>query len=120
MDNWTFAWALDKTGTINTSQILSVKEIHEKNALIEQQEINRVRELGLSEEVLWVHGVALASKGVGTIHLIYKNMNRICNRLSNNAKFEKAKEIYDKQEVDFTAYNKHWLNLWPLSQREWL
>ncbi len=64
MDNWTLAWALDKTGTIGTLQILSVEETSKKNALIEQQETNRVRELSLSEEVLWVHGVALTSKGV--------------------------------------------------------
>jgi hypothetical protein len=112
VDNWTLAWALDKTGTIDTLQILSVEETHEKNALIEQQERDRVRESGLLEEVLWVHGVAPARKGVGTIHLIYKNMNRIFNRLSNNAKLEKAKEIHDELvEVDIAAYNEHWLNL---------
>jgi hypothetical protein len=53
--------------------------------LIEQQEIDRVREFGLLDEVLCVHGVAPASKGAGTIYLIYKNMSGICNRLSNNA-----------------------------------
>jgi hypothetical protein len=79
--------------------------------VIEQQEIVRVRELGLLNKVLWVHGVALASKSVGTIHLIYKNMNGICNRLSDNAKFEKTKEIHDELEVNIVAYNKYWLNL---------
>jgi hypothetical protein len=52
VDDRTFAWALDKTGTIDTSQILSVKETCEKYLLIEQQEIDRVRELGLLDEVL--------------------------------------------------------------------
>jgi hypothetical protein len=79
--------------------------------LIEEQEIDRVRELGLLDEVHWVHGVALASKCVGTIRLIYKNMNGICNRLSNNAKLEKAREIHNELEVDIAAYNEHWLNL---------
>jgi hypothetical protein len=79
--------------------------------LIEQQERDRVKELGLLDKVLWVHGVAPASKGVGTIHLIYKNMNRICNRLSNNAELEKAQDIDDELKVDTAAYNEHWLNL---------
>jgi hypothetical protein len=110
-DNWLLAWALDKTGTINTLQLLSVKEQRERNALIEQQEKNRVRELDLLDEVLWVQGVAPASKGKGIIHLIYKNRNGISNRMSDNDKLEKAKELHDKLEVDIAVYNEHWLNL---------
>ncbi len=67
--------------------------------------------MGLSEEVLRVHGVALTSKRGGTICLIYENMSGICNTLSNNAKLEKAKEIHDELEVEIAAYNEHWLNL---------
>ncbi len=70
VDDRTFAWALDETGTIDTSQILSAKETREQYLLIEQQEIDRVRELGLLDEVLRVRGVAPATKGVGTIRLI--------------------------------------------------
>ena len=103
--------ALDKTGTINILQILSVEETCEKYVLIEQQKIHRVGDLGLSDEVLCAHGVALAIKSVGTICLIYKNMNGISNRLSNNAKLKKAKEIHDKLEVDIVAYYEHRLNL---------
>jgi hypothetical protein len=112
VNNWTLlAWALDKTGTIDTSQILSVKGTCKKCLLIEQQEIDRVRELGLLDEVLWVHLVAPAGKGAGTIRLIYKNVNGICNRLSNNAKLEGAKEIHYELEVDISTCNEHWLNL---------
>jgi hypothetical protein len=111
VDDRTFAWALDKTGTIDIWQVLSVEEKCEKYLLIEQQEIDRLRELGLSDEVLWVHGVAPVTKSVGTFCLIYKNMNGISNRLSDNAKLEKSKKIHDEQEVDIVAYNKHWLNL---------
>ncbi len=64
MDNWTLAWALDKTGTINTMQILSFEETCEENALVEQQELNRVGELRISEEVLWVHEIAPERKKV--------------------------------------------------------
>ena len=79
--------------------------------LIEQQEKNRVRELGLLDEVLRVHGVAPASKGEGSIQLIYENMNRISNRKSDNDKLEKAKEIHDELEIDIAVYNEHRLNL---------
>jgi hypothetical protein len=105
------AWTPDKTGTINTLQFLSVQEKRERYTLIEQQEKNRVREFGLPDKVLRVHGVAPASKGEGIIHLIYKNMNGISNKMSNNDKMEKAKEIHDELEVDIAVYNQHWLNL---------
>jgi hypothetical protein len=38
-------------------------------------------------------------------------MNGISNRLSDNEKLEKAKEIHDKLEVDKAAYNENQLNL---------
>jgi hypothetical protein len=38
-------------------------------------------------------------------------MNGISNRLSDNEKLEKAKEIHDELEVDIAAYNEHRLNL---------
>ncbi len=68
-------------------------------------------ELGISEEVLKVHGVAPQSKGEGVIRLIYKNVNGLSNKLCNNKKVEKAKEIDDELEVDIVAYNEHWLNM---------
>jgi hypothetical protein len=38
-------------------------------------------------------------------------MNGISNRISDNEKVEKAKEIHDNLEVDILAYNEHRLNL---------
>jgi hypothetical protein len=38
-------------------------------------------------------------------------MNGISNKLSDNEKLKKAKEIHDKLEVDIAAYNEHRLNL---------
>jgi hypothetical protein len=70
-----------------------------------------VMELGISEEVLQVHGVALPSKGKGVVRLIYENVNGLSNKLSNNDKVDKAKEIHDDLEVDIVAYNKHRLNM---------
>ncbi len=63
------------------------------------------------EEVLQIHGVAPASKPEGVIQLIYENVNGISNKLGNNEKVEKAKEIHDKLEVNIVTYNKHRLNM---------
>ena len=60
--------------------------MNERVALVELQEKVRVEELGISEEVLKVHGVAPATKGEGIIRLIYENANRFSNRLSDNEK----------------------------------
>jgi hypothetical protein len=71
----------------------------------------RVEELGISDKVLKVHGVAPTSKGEGIIRLINENANGCSNRLSNNEKVEKAKEIHDELNVDIAAYCKHRLNM---------
>ena len=84
--------------------------MNERVALVELQEKVRVKELGISEEVLKVHGVAPATKGEGIIRLIYENANGFSNRLSDNKKIEKAKEIHDELNVDIAAYCEHWLN----------
>ena len=63
------------------------------------------------DKVLKVHGVAPTSKGEGIIRLIYENANGFSNRLSNNEKVEKAKEIHDELNVDIAAYCKYWLNM---------
>jgi hypothetical protein len=75
--------ALDETGMVDTSLLCNNCENNEKLALVEQQEGNGVMELGILEEVLQVHGIAPASKLEGAIWLIYKNVNGICNKLSN-------------------------------------
>jgi hypothetical protein len=85
--------------------------MNERVALVELQEKVRVEELGISDEVLKVHGVAPATKGEGIIRLIYENANGFSNRLSNNEKIKKAKEIHDELNVDIAAYCKHRLNM---------
>jgi hypothetical protein len=67
--------------------------------------------LGVPEEVLQTHGMALASKPEGVIRLIYENANGISNKLCDNQKVEKAKDVHDKLEGDIVAYNKHRLNM---------
>jgi hypothetical protein len=86
-------------------------DINKQLALTEHQEQNRVMELEISEEVLQVHGVAPSSKGKGVVRLIYENMNGLSNKLSNDDKVDKAKEIHDNLKVDIIAYNKHRLNM---------
>jgi hypothetical protein len=106
------AAAIDKRGTVNASYFLNNNsENNEQLELIERQERDRVRELGVADEVLQVHGTSPSSKGEGIMQLIYENVNGLSNKLSDNKKVEKAKEIHDKLEVDIVAYNKHRLNM---------
>jgi hypothetical protein len=106
------AWAVGETGTVDTLFLLhNDSEISEQLAITEHQERNRVMELGILEEVLQVHGVAPQRKGEGVIRLIYENVNGLSNKLSDNEKVEKAKEIHDELEVDIVAYNEHRLNM---------
>ena len=50
--------ASDKTGTINSAILYRETELHEHLEKIEQQEISRVDEIGIPEEILRVHGSA--------------------------------------------------------------
>ncbi len=111
VDDNLVTWALDKTGTIDSSLLCNNYENKERLALAEQQEGNRVTGLGVPEEVLLIHGAAPATKPVGVIRLIYENANGISNKLCNNEKVEKAKELHDDLEVDIVAYNEHRLNM---------
>jgi hypothetical protein len=85
--------------------------MNKRVVLVELQEKVRVEELGISKEVLKVHGVAPATKWEGIIRLICENANGFSNRLSDNEKINKAKEIHDKLNVNIAAYCKHRLNM---------
>jgi hypothetical protein len=77
VDDNLVSWALDKTGTIDSTLLLIRTEMNERMALVELQEKVRVKELGTSDEVLKVHGFAPATKGEGIIRLIYEKCKRI-------------------------------------------
>ncbi len=111
VDDNLVSWALNETGMVDVSFLCPSNENTKQIAIVKQQERNRVLELGVLEEVLQIHGVAPARKVEGVIRLIYKNVNGISNKLSNNDKVEKAKEIINDLEVDIVAYNKHQLNM---------
>jgi hypothetical protein len=107
VDDTLVSWALDKTGTVDTSPLCRNHDNSEQLVLTEQQERSRVMGAGVPEEVLRVHGIAPSGKLEGVVRLIYENINGVNNRLYNNDKVEKAKEIHDELEVNIVAYNEH-------------
>ena len=106
LDEKLLSSALDETGTVDI-----VCEDIDVNDSEVQQQIKNIREISITDERLKIHGRLPPKKGDGTIRLIYENANGINNRLSNNDKVEKAKEIHDDLEVDVVAYNEHRLNM---------
>jgi hypothetical protein len=100
------SWSLDKTGTIDTSRLTFYGE---NNA--EQQEIRETLNIPVPDEVLQVHGYTPPTKAEGTVRLKYKNVKGINNRMCNNEKLERMREIHDKLEVNIAAYSKHQLNM---------
>jgi hypothetical protein len=61
--------------------------------------------------VLQVHGYAPPTKAEGTVCLIYESTNGINNKMCNNEKLERMREIHNKLEVDIVAYSEHQLNM---------
>ena len=105
------SWAIDETGTVNTTFFMDSRENSEQYTIIEQQERIRVKEAGDPNEVLKIHGTSPGSKGEGITRLIYENVNGLNNRMSNNGKLDCARELINKLEVDIVAYNEHRLNM---------
>ena len=110
VDNNQVSSALDETGTIDASLLQNFRENEELRTQTELTERIRVSEATVSDEVLKIHGIAPMSKGEGVTRLIYENANGICNKLCNNEKVERAKELHDSLEADIVAYNEHRLN----------
>jgi hypothetical protein len=110
-DDLLTSWAINKTGTVDASLFHSTKENEKQRSATEQQERRRVREAVVSDDVLRIHGMALGSKGGGITRLIYENVNGLSNRITDNVKLERAKDLHDELEVDIAAYNEHRLNM---------
>ncbi len=70
-----------------------------------------INKLDAPKELLSLHGSAPQKKPNGIVRLVYENVNGIANRLANNDKVERAKEIHDDLKVDIVAYNEHQLNM---------
>jgi hypothetical protein len=61
---------------------------------------------------MWkIHGATPGSKGEGVTRLIYENVNGLNNRMCNNEKLDRARELIDELEADVVAYNEHRLNM---------
>ena len=71
-------------------------------ATLEREEV-----AGIVNELLEVHGVAPTKKAEGVTRLLYENVDGIRNRICNNDKLDKAKELIDKLGVDAVAYTEH-------------
>ncbi len=98
---------VDEMGTLlNFEAKQELRERESQARMFEEVELQQVQ-----DEVLEVHGVTPGKKPEGVICLLYKNMNGLDGRFSNNQKVEKAKEIHDDLEADLVAYDKHCLNL---------
>jgi hypothetical protein len=50
-------------------------------------------------------------KAEGITRLLCENVNGFTNRLSDNEKVKRCKELHDKLEVDNVAYWEHKLNM---------
>ena len=105
-ENRHYSWAIDETGTLETSRLLRISDIE-----IEQQEISEINCIQIPKEMLQDHGYAPPMKTEGVVRLIYENVNGFCNCLSGNTKIERAKEINDELEIDIAAYCEHKLNM---------
>ena len=100
------SWALDETGTLETSWLF----LSSKNET-EQQEIREINHTQVPGGVLEVHGYASLKIAAETVRLIYKNVNRFCNRLSGNEKLGRVRETHNDLEVDIAAYCEHKLSM---------
>jgi hypothetical protein len=99
------AWAIDETGTLETSGLGMCESEAEQ---LGNSEVNKIT---VPEEVLQVHGFAPPKKAEGMVCLIYENVNGFSNQLCGNEKVERAQRIHDKLEVDMVAYCEHQLNM---------
>ncbi len=111
VNNHLVSWALDETGTVDATLFQNTRKSKEQLAQTERMERVRVSKAGIPDEVLKIHGTTPKSKREGVTRLIYENVNGLSNRLSNNEKVERAKEIHNTLEVDIVAYNEHRLNM---------
>jgi hypothetical protein len=117
LDERLYSSALDETGTVGIHQCVEDSvdvtwtSESERLALIKQQEQLNLREKGIINDVQRIHGVLPASKGEGVTRIMYENANGINNRMCNNDKVEKAKELINDLEVDLVAYTEHRLNM---------
>ena len=67
--------------------------------MVELEEIS-----GVADELLEVHGIAPGRKAEGVTRLIYENVDGFNNRITNNDKLDKAKDLIDELQADLVAH----------------
>jgi hypothetical protein len=100
------AWAIDETGTLETTRL----DICNESEIVDQ-EIKKINAIAVPEDLLQIHRYSPPKKSEGTVRLVYKNVNRFDNRLCCNQKVERSKEIHNELKVDVAAYCEHKLNM---------
>ena len=108
LDRIPYNEALEKIGTVDIGKLSNGNNTKHDTTREEEWE-DLVK--GVDDKRLRVHGVEPGRRGEGVTRLIYENLNELNNRLSNNKKLDKAKEVIDNLEADLVAYNEHRLNL---------
>ena len=111
-DKALFNEALDETQTVSTASLTDSDDesLGINYTIAEATYMENVEALGVSDELLTVHGVAPGPKPEGVTRLIYENPDGFNTRISNNEKLEKAKEIIDELEADIVAHSEHKIN----------
>ena len=99
--------AIDETGTVDTTLLSDSDDDSTQNTLAEHEFL---REKGIADELLNVHGVAPSRKPEGVSRLIFENPNGFSTTISGNEKLEKAKEISDELEADIVGYSETRIN----------
>ena len=99
--------AIDETGTVDTAPLSDSDDESTTNQLAEHEFL---KEKGIAEELLNVHGVAPSRKPDGVSRLIYENGNGFSTTISGNEKLDKAKEIIDDLEAGIMGYSETKVN----------
>ena len=105
MDKVLYNKAIDETGTVDTESMSDSDadswgwdQGELQATMVELEEI-----IGSAGELLEVHGIAPGRKAEGVTRLIYENVDGFNNRITNNDKLDKAKDLIDELQVDLVA-----------------
>ena len=63
--------------------------------------------IGVSDDVLRVHGIMPGRKQDGVKRLLYENVNSLPNGMGGNDKLDKMKDLIHEWEADFVGMVEH-------------
>ena len=109
MDKVLYNKAINETGTVDTESMSDSDadswgwdQGELQATMVELEEIS-----GVADELLEVHGIAPGRKAEGVTRLIYENVDGFNNRITNNDKLDKAKDLIDELQADLVAHCEH-------------